>query len=245
MDAPTTARLIAGVAIPASGLFAFLRLRSLTDAWTWAPFSSGLANATLRHQGAGLLLAAVSTSVVLLVSPDSRRLLSWGDGTLPARAGLEVLGVREGTPWAKVALECLPAITLSTGAFMLTNYRKLLSVPRVLSALPLALAFSASNALVEELLARFTTIGLLQPIAHRLPQHAAPVISGVLFGLPHYWGQPSGLVGVGMASFLGWFLARACAETHGLGIPWMVHAAQDVVIFTTLLAAEAQQSPSR
>jgi membrane protease YdiL (CAAX protease family) len=58
------------------------------------------------------------------------------------------------------------------------------------------------------------------------------VISGLLFGLPHFFfGTPSGLFGVFMSGILGGLLAKSVLETRGLGWAIFIHFLQDIVIF--------------
>jgi hypothetical protein len=45
------------------------------------------------------------------------------------------------------------------------------------------------------------------------------VISALLFGIPHYVGTPGQLIGVLVASFLGWFLAKSVLETQAWAGP--------------------------
>jgi membrane protease YdiL (CAAX protease family) len=87
------------------------------------------------------------------------------------------------------------------------------------------------NALSEELIFRFVIHGNLQDV---VPKKNVLMLSAVLFGLPHYWGYPSGLVGVAMAGFLGYVLSKITYETQGLGLAWGIHFVQDVIIFTAL-----------
>ena len=51
------------------------------------------------------------------------------------------------------------------------------------------------------------------------------------FGIAHFYGIPYGIVGVALAWFLGWILARSMLETRGLGWAWFIHFVQDVLIF--------------
>ena len=62
-----------------------------------------------------------------------------------------------------------------------------------------------------------------------------PRSSAVVFGLPHYFGTPSGIVGALIAGFLGWLLATSLVETQGLLIAWAIHFVQDVVIITSMI----------
>jgi len=55
-------------------------------------------------------------------------------------------------------------------------------------------------------------------------------------GIGHYFGVPYGVVGVIMASFLGWMLGKAMLETRGFFWAWLIHFVQDVLIFTFMAA---------
>ena len=56
----------------------------------------------------------------------------------------------------------------------------------------------------------------------------------VFFGIWHFYGVPYGVIGVVLATFLGWLLARSMQETRGLFWAWFVHFWQDVWIFMFL-----------
>ena len=52
------------------------------------------------------------------------------------------------------------------------------------------------------------------------------------FGILHFYGVPYGVVGVLLAGFLGWLLAKSMLETRGLFWAWFIHFWQDVWIFS-------------
>jgi hypothetical protein len=52
------------------------------------------------------------------------------------------------------------------------------------------------------------------------------------FGILHFYGVPYGYVGVFLAGFLGWLLAKSMLETRGLFWAWFIHFWQDVWIFS-------------
>lgn len=60
-------------------------------------------------------------------------------------------------------------------------------------------------------------------------------ISAAVFGPPHYFGMPAGPLGVLMAGFMGWLLAKSVQETRGLFWALFLHFIQDVVIFTAVV----------
>ena len=53
----------------------------------------------------------------------------------------------------------------------------------------------------------------------------------VYFGLIHFYGIPYGVVGVLLAGFLGWILAKSIQDTGGFFWAWFIHFWQDVWIF--------------
>lgn len=73
----------------------------------------------------------------------------------------------------------------------------------------------------------------MSPSTSRSP--AAAVTPAALFEGVHYFGAPGGVPGVLLAGFLGWFLSKPIAETRGFAWAWLIHFAQDVVIFTAHL----------
>ena len=98
-----------------------------------------------------------------------------------------------------------------------------------LKYLPWILIFAASNAFVEEMITRYSLVSALDGL---VPLSRIYWISAILFGAVHYFGVPGGIAGVLMAGFLGWLLAKSVGETQGIFWAWLIHALQDVVIFT-------------
>jgi membrane protease YdiL (CAAX protease family) len=94
--------------------------------------------------------------------------------------------------------------------------------------LPLVLLLSATNAWSEEIFSRFAFVagldGKVQPVT-------ICWVSGIVFGLGHIFGTPSGLFGVVASGTLGWILAKSVIETKGLGWAIFIHFLQDVMIF--------------
>src|SRR5205814_9547790 len=97
--------------------------------------------------------------------------------------------------------------------------------------LPSALARAAVNAANEEL--PFRCVPLAQ-LRGGLPLGESLLITSIFFGLGHYFGQPSGPIGVLMATIAGWIWAKSMVETRGLGWAFGIHMVQDVVIFCFL-----------
>ena len=94
--------------------------------------------------------------------------------------------------------------------------------------LPWAIATAALNAANEEF--QFRCV----PLAHvrnLLPLSEGVWLTAVLFGLAHYFGQPSGWLGVTMATIAGFIWAKSMVETRGMGWAFGIHFVQDLVIF--------------
>jgi len=53
------------------------------------------------------------------------------------------------------------------------------------------------------------------------------MIISVFFGLSARYGVPSGLLGVFLSSFLGWFLGKSMIETKGFFWAWLIHFLPD------------------
>ena len=103
--------------------------------------------------------------------------------------------------------------------------------PAITSFIPWAIFFALINSFVEEMIFRFSLVSVL---FQQMNTDYILILSGLIFGLVHYFGIPSGIPGVLMAGFLGWFLAKSIVETKGIFWAWLIHFLQDVIIFTGL-----------
>lgn len=101
--------------------------------------------------------------------------------------------------------------------------------------MPFSIAFALSNSFVEE---SITRLGVVVVLKGRLKDKTIPLISALLFGTIHYWGNPGGFLGVIVAGFLGWFLAKSILETKGIFWAWLIHFVQDIIIFSALLTIQ-------
>jgi len=105
---------------------------------------------------------------------------------------------------------------------------------RVGELLPLGIAFAALNAAQEEVRFRSVPLALAVPV---VGGERGIWMTATAFGLGHWYGHPSGPSGVALTLAAGLVLAKAMLETRGLFWPWVIHAVQDVVIFTFLVLA--------
>lgn len=195
----------------------------------------------LRYQPAAFVVAIVAVLLVRVLVPDHADYLRVGDWSAPA-TGLGILGVADGDSWTSVGLTFLVIMTVVTTVVVwLQVARGRLSGRALVKALPWALGFSAINALTEELLFRLTLAEALGPV---LAAGWVAAISAILFGAPHWFGNPGRIPGVLLAGFMGWFLSLSVLQTGGLGWAWTIHVVQDIVIFTLLTAASASDVPA-
>lgn len=105
----------------------------------------------------------------------------------------------------------------------------------LLQILLFSLIFSLTNSFAEESVTRMSVVVTLKG---KVNDRIIPFISALIFGTVHYWGNPGGIPGVLAAGFLGWFLAKSILETKGFFWAWLIHFAQDVIIFTARFLAK-------
>jgi membrane protease YdiL (CAAX protease family) len=154
-------------------------------------------------------------------------------GQLDAPAQPEtILCFKKPIPWTRLGPKLLFVFGIVLPAFLFITLRPDLGqVSRLWRILPWAFATAAVNAMNEEF--QFRCV----PLAHlrdALPLRESLLLTSVFFGLAHYFGQPSGPVGVVMAGIAGWIWAKSMVETRGAGWAFGIHWVQDVVIFCFL-----------
>lgn len=140
------------------------------------------------------------------------------------------LGVRPGERWSRLGAWLTLFISLGTLAFLVIAGRPPLDIViRVLPFMPVVLLASALNAFNEELTYKASFLSVLEG---SLGPRQAVYMVAAYFGTAHYYGVPYGMVGVIMAAFLGWLLAKSMQETCGFFWAWFIHFWQDVWIFS-------------
>jgi len=95
-----------------------------------------------------------------------------------------------------------------------------------------AVILAMANSFSEEVSYRNA---LLNPLVDIGGRNHAMFITAVLFGLAHYQGVPSGLLGIALSAILGFILAKSMLDTKGMYWAWMIHFLQDIMIFTYLM----------
>ncbi len=206
----------------------------------WAPIQSLSANASWGAQqfiarllnGAGALLMLTT----FIGRKFTRQNLFLSAGQLDAPAQPEpILWFRKPIPWTRLGPQLLVVFGLLLPAFLFVTLRPDLSqVSSLWRILPWAVATAAVNAANEEFQFRCVPLAHLRGV---LPLREALLLTSVFFGLAHYFGQPSGSIGVVMAAIAGWIWAKSMVETRGVAWAFGIHMVQDIVIFCFLALA--------
>jgi membrane protease YdiL (CAAX protease family) len=202
-----------------------------------APFAAWARGQPAHVQMLGrVFLQLVPAALVVLSAAGSglgRRelFLAVGDLRAPAR----IPGRRAPVRWSRLGpvLAAVAAAVLSLQLWFTVRPDPAM-LSRAVAALPLALAFSAVNALTEEVSFRCVLLARGIPV---LGRRQAFLLTSALFGLAHWSGHPSGPTGVLLAGTIGWVWAKGIVETRGLGWTWLFHVAMDVVIFSAIVLA--------
>lgn len=186
----------------------------------------------IKFQAFALTLGLIVLIAVSKFFSESKALLAIGN--LKNIAAKEPwLGINGHTTWTKNAFQLLFFISTGTAVFMLLGVKYTNSLGNFnWWFVPFVLLFSITNSFAEEVIFRYTVVGMLN---NNHPKMFIQITSAVLFGLPHYFGNPSGIIGVVMAGVLGYVLCKATIETKGVAIAWVIHFVQNIIIFTALL----------
>jgi membrane protease YdiL (CAAX protease family) len=195
---------------------------------------SGQIDLEVRYQLITAGLALVFLLGVYLLHPQNFRTFArFGDSSAHPEP-ISWMGIFAKDTWLKVGVSFAVSITLITAIFVYLNVlNSTLVVEKLVVVLPFALIFAASNAFVEEALTRF---GIVVSLHGFVPNHTIYLVSALVFGIPHYFGTPGGILGSLMAGYLGWLLAKSIVETRGVFWAWFIHFLLDVVIFSALLS---------
>lgn len=182
-----------------------------------------------KYQAALLLLSFIVLFLVYLQGPHNFRLLfSIGNISAPAES-VEWFGIGENKTWLFAGLYLSGVITFGTFLFVYLQFRKLkMNTKEILPYLIWIIVFSLTNSFSEEMIFR---LGVISPLYDVLDTRELILLSAIIFGLVHFGGMPHGLIGMLMAGFLGWFLAKSVVETEGMFWAWLIHFLQDVVIY--------------
>ncbi|OWA34021.1 CPBP family intramembrane metalloprotease [Saccharibacillus sp. O16] len=219
-------------AILAAPLLLMFRRSPLLE---WNGFERVLYNTELSYQLTALALAFVMIGIVFMLTGReglSYLSLSRRDGIIRPEPWIGIKP-KPSESWKNLGLNFAIVITLVTAIVIYFQVVQGKNVSLDLfPGIPLILAFAAVNAFSEEVLFRFSFVAVVSQKGYS--PYLAQGLGAVVFGTVHYFGNPGGLVGVLMAAFIGWFLAKSMLETRGFFWALLIHFLQDVVIFTAL-----------
>lgn len=188
----------------------------------------------LFYQPISVAVAAATVFGISLLLPESANYFQVGALQMPV-TGVSWMGIDPAESWLTLGFTLGLMITaVTTVVVWLQARRREASDSRCLPRLfLLAIPFAFVNAAVEEAIFR---IALCNALGASLPMMSVALISGLLFGLPHYFGHPGKLPGIILAGFLGWLLTLSVLQTGGIVWALALHFVQDQVIFTLLFA---------
>ena len=186
----------------------------------------------LAEQGLNLLVTLAVIGFLLLMKKKRQDFfLARGDTAAPV-GPVKWLGTKPGEKWNTFGRNFAFFLSLGTLVFLVLAGRPPLDiVMRALPYLPMVLLAAALNAFNEEMTYKASFLSVLESTAGR--PHALGLMAA-FFGLGHFYGIPYGIVGVLMATFLGWLLGKSMLETRGMAWAWFLHFLQDVLIFAFL-----------
>ena len=232
-------RVIAGYGLVLAVVMAMqaFMLHLGTSPWWLARFPAGTFATAFGGSILLKVIATVPVAVALLLVTRSPRAAFLVSGDLRVKAErIGWLGIPGGRiPWGRLALiaGCLIGFgTLLLTLLTVTGFALPPNLDRLVPLLPLIVVLALANSFTEGVKYRSAVLG---PLAGALPKGAVVLASAAFFGMAHYYGAPSGPIGVVMSGVLGWFMARAMFETRGFLAPWIIHFLQDVVIFSTIV----------
>ena len=137
----------------------------------------------------------------------------------------------EPSNWKKFGTAFAFYISLGTLTFLLIagGIPSLSKLIDIIPIIPLIIIFAAVNSFYEELGYRAALISVLED---KIGSKHSLYLSSIFFGIGHFYGVPYGIVGVVMASFLGYILGKSMLETRGFFWAFFIHMLQDIIIFS-------------
>jgi hypothetical protein len=145
-----------------------------------------------------------------------------------------LLGMKSPEAWTKLARPFIIIFVVVTIVFLVIGNQP--TAEQLMDGLPLlpaALLIAMMNGFNEEFTLRAAPLSELEP---RIGKLQGLMITSFYFGFGHFYGIPSGIIGVALSAFLGYFLGKSMLETRGFFWAWLIHFLPDVFIFYFLLS---------
>jgi membrane protease YdiL (CAAX protease family) len=217
------------------GLIPFIRQTSAWVNWeAQAPWALSSVSLHLLRLTPALLILGY-----LLLGGKKRSdfFLTKGKMTAPIEP-TRLLGIKKPEPWTKTGIIFGLVFGLVTLIYLaISAHPSLSAIQQALPLIPVALLIAVINSFNEEFTLRAAPVSELWQV---LGKWQALAVTSLFFGIGHYYGVPSGLLGVLLAMFLGWFLGKSMLETKGFGWAWLIHFLPDAFIFSFFAIAAIQ-----
>jgi hypothetical protein len=186
----------------------------------------------LAEQSLNLMVTlAILALLFLLFKKRSAFFLAQGELSAPAEE-VKWLGIKQGEKWTSLGRSWALYLSLGTLAFLVIAGRPPLTIViKALPFLPAILLAASLNAFNEEVTYKASFLAVLENVVGR---QQSLWLMAAYFGILHFYGVPYGIIGVILATFLGWLLGKSMLETRGLFWAWFLHFLQDVLIFSFL-----------
>jgi len=133
--------------------------------------------------------------------------------------------------WKKLGFTFAIYLSIGTLIFLviaggIPSLDKLISI---IPIFPLIIIFAAINSFYEELGYRAALISVLED---KIGSKHSLYLTSVFFGIAHFYGVPYGVIGVIMATFLGYIMGKSMLETRGFFWAFLIHMILDIQIFS-------------
>ena len=186
----------------------------------------------LAEQSLSLLVTLIVIAFLFIVHKRREAFfLVRGDVAAPVEP-VKWLGVKAGQTWRTFGRAFAIYLSLGTLAFLIIAGRPPLDiVVKALPFLPAILLAAVLNAFNEEMTYKASFLSVLESAVGK---QQALWLMAAFFGIMHFYGVPYGVIGVLLATFLGWLLGKSMLETRGVFWAWFLHFLQDVWIFAFL-----------
>lgn len=212
--------------------FGILLLPSQASKINFSFTGNSYLNSQFNFQLVLLGIACISMLSTYLLNPEGfKTMFATGNITATGKE-LKFFGIKEGDTWLKTGLSLVLVISLVTATFMyfqLQNHK--VDYGLLKSGIIWILLFSLSNSFSEEMIFR---LGLNVPLDNVLSSKYIFLLSAIIFGLAHFYGMPSGFIGIILAGVLGYVLSKSLHETQGVFWAWLIHFLQDVIIIGSI-----------
>jgi membrane protease YdiL (CAAX protease family) len=182
----------------------------------------------------GVGLWPAGPAIALLVTA----LVSWRTGRLTRWREWFRVGRIDGVAWVTivaVGVVSVAVLVVWQSLFdgqLPSTYRQLTESVSPSMAIVGALGFTIVNGAIEDSI--FFGV-LLTPLLRHLPSGLAVVMTAVTFGLAHFNGVPSGLVGIVLAATWALMLGYLRTRTGGMLATYLAHVVADATIVAVLI----------